>query len=82
MFLINLCFNAAPKDLKQIVQEHPDPDLTFVKLQPAEFCGAGEPAGEEGTCKELQEKHPEPQRPSGPASLLGKVLPVREEIPG
>lgn len=46
----------AIKDLQQIVQTHPDLDLTLVKLQLAEFIGVRDPAREEEIYKELQEK--------------------------
>lgn len=48
--------DAAIKDLQQIVQTHPDLDLTLVKLQLAEFIGVKDPAKEENIYKELQEK--------------------------
>lgn len=46
----------AIKDLQQIVQEHPDLDLTLVKLQLAEFLGVKKPAQEEKIYEELQRK--------------------------
>ncbi|XP_005430161.2 interferon-induced protein with tetratricopeptide repeats 1-like [Geospiza fortis] len=46
----------AIKDLQQIVQEHPDLDLTLVKLQLAEFIGVKKPAQEEKIYEELQKK--------------------------
>lgn len=52
----NNILDAAIKDLQQIVQKHPDLDLTLVKLQLAEFIGERDPAQEEETYKELQEK--------------------------
>lgn len=52
----NNILDAAIKDLQQIVQKHPDLDLTLVKLQLAEFIGERDPAQEEEIYKELQEK--------------------------
>ncbi|KAM4755118.1 interferon-induced protein with tetratricopeptide repeats 1-like isoform 1-T2 [Cyanocitta cristata] len=52
----NNILDAAIKDLQQIVQKHPDLDLTLVKLQLAEFIGERDPAQEEEMYKELQEK--------------------------
>ncbi|XP_009707802.1 PREDICTED: interferon-induced protein with tetratricopeptide repeats 2-like [Cariama cristata] len=52
----NNILEAAIKDLKQILQKHPDLDLVFVKLQLAEFYGARDPAQEEKIYKELQER--------------------------
>ncbi|KAM6230963.1 LOW QUALITY PROTEIN: uncharacterized protein M6G45_015361 [Spheniscus humboldti] len=51
----NNILEAAIKDLKRILQKHPDLDLVFVKLQLAEFYGAKDPAQEE-IYKELQER--------------------------
>ncbi|KAM6994072.1 interferon-induced protein with tetratricopeptide repeats 1-like [Passerculus sandwichensis] len=46
----------AIRDLQQIIQEHPDLDLTLAKLQLAEFIGARDPAKEKEILMELQEK--------------------------
>lgn len=52
----NKILDAAIKDLQEIVQKHPDLDLTLVKLRLAEFIGERDPAGEEEIYKELQEE--------------------------
>ncbi|XP_054505004.2 antiviral innate immune response effector IFIT1-like [Agelaius phoeniceus] len=46
----------AVKDLQQIVLDHPDLDLTLVKLQLAKFIGVKKPAQEEKIYGELQRK--------------------------
>ncbi|XP_009097306.3 interferon-induced protein with tetratricopeptide repeats 1-like [Serinus canaria] len=46
----------AIKDLQQIVQTHPDLDLTLAKLQLAEFIGVQDPAKEKEIYMELQKK--------------------------
>lgn len=48
--------DAAISHLQQIVQKHPDLDITLVKLQLAELIGARDPAGEEEIYRELQGK--------------------------
>uniref|UniRef100_A0A8C3RF37 Interferon-induced protein with tetratricopeptide repeats 1-like n=1 Tax=Cyanoderma ruficeps TaxID=181631 RepID=A0A8C3RF37_9PASS len=48
--------DAAISHLRQIVQKHPELEITLVKLQLAEFIGERDPAGEEEIYKELQEK--------------------------
>lgn len=47
----------AIRDLQQIVQEHPDLDLTLAKLQLAEFIGATDRAKEKEIYMELQKKN-------------------------
>ncbi|XP_064257185.1 interferon-induced protein with tetratricopeptide repeats 1-like [Passer domesticus] len=44
----------ATKELQQIIQEHPDLDLTLVKLQLAEFLGIKKPSQEEKIYEDLQ----------------------------
>ncbi|KAJ7421179.1 interferon-induced protein with tetratricopeptide repeat 2-like protein [Willisornis vidua] len=46
----------AIKQLKEIVQKHPDLDLTLVRLQLAEFIGVRDPAQEEEIYKDLEKK--------------------------
>lgn len=48
--------DAAISHLRQIIQEHPDLDLTFLQLQLAELIGERHPAQEEEIYRELQEK--------------------------
>lgn len=48
--------DSAISHLQQIVQKHPDLDITLVKLQLAELIGARDPAGEEEIYKELEGK--------------------------
>ena len=52
----NNILEAAIKDLKRILQKHPELDLVFVELHLAEFYGARDPAQEEKIYKELQER--------------------------
>ncbi|XP_005532904.2 PREDICTED: interferon-induced protein with tetratricopeptide repeats 1-like isoform X1 [Pseudopodoces humilis] len=52
----NNVLDAAIRHLQQIVEAHPDRDLTIVRLQLAELIGARDPAREEEIYKELQEK--------------------------
>ncbi|XP_009946856.1 PREDICTED: interferon-induced protein with tetratricopeptide repeats 2-like, partial [Leptosomus discolor] len=51
----NNILDAAIKDLEQILCNHPDLDIVFLKLQLAEFYGTRDPAQEEKIYKELQE---------------------------
>ncbi|XP_009067971.1 PREDICTED: interferon-induced protein with tetratricopeptide repeats 1-like [Acanthisitta chloris] len=52
----NDVLDAAIRHLEQIVQDHPDCDLTLTKLQLAELYGARNPSQEEDVYKELQEQ--------------------------
>ncbi|XP_065510598.1 interferon-induced protein with tetratricopeptide repeats 1-like [Caloenas nicobarica] len=52
----NNILEEAIRHLQKILQNHPDLDLVYVKLQLAEFCGARDPEEEENIYKELQER--------------------------
>lgn len=52
----NNILEEATRHLQHILQNHPDLDLIYVKLQLAEFCGARDPEQEENIYKELQKR--------------------------